>query len=194
MSSKARAEAPRGKEKKERKKKTLRFRDDAGDGGDGGGATSSSATEDEKVSPKLFRMEGNEAAEEEGESGWSQSSQIGKTLGSRSVGKFGLGAHLRFQRVLGEGSEGQTWLCEDLETREKVAAKVIERQDHPASGGGSGRAKHNGRHHHQQQKHQRNKKKARKVNPSRVAAEIIMQVSAFPTLSTLPLSFGERRY
>jgi len=179
MDAKARTAAPRGQDKKsgKRTKKTIRFRQSGeGEGSpalSGGGDTPSSSspgTDDEKVSPKLFRSSSAEEEEEEEESAWSQSSQVGKTFGSRSVGKFGLGAHLRFQRVLGEGSEGQTWLCEDLETREKVAVKVIQRQDQDSGGG----AKQNGQSAppHQQQK---KKKKARKVNPSRVAAEIIMQ-------------------
>ena len=82
--------------------------------------------------------------------------------GRKASGKFGFGSYYRFDKLLGEGSEGQTWACEETGTRRKLALKVIRRA-------------------------KSDPKRSRKFNPSRVAGEIIMQsaLSNHPNIVTL---------
>ena len=124
------------------------------------------------------------------ESTWSNASgfAVGKGLGGRCKGKFGLGAHFIFKKVLGEGSEGQTWACEEVATRRLVAVKVIARHsDEPRLRKNSLREtlernlylkRRSGaeREGPRAEANDKKKKKAKKFNPGRVAAEIIMQV------------------
>ena len=123
--------------------------------------------------------------------GWSseQNQVVGKCSGGRSKGKFGLGAHFVFKRMLGEGSEGQTWECEDVITKQDVAVKVIPRHADDRKGAGAGSSLKALRMRlvskknappaapRPQSKSRKQKSKARRFNPSRVAAEIIMQCS-----------------
>eukprot|EP00213_Chloropicon_mariensis_P006054 CAMPEP_0197484628 /NCGR_PEP_ID=MMETSP1309-20131121/57500_1 /TAXON_ID=464262 /ORGANISM="Genus nov. species nov., Strain RCC998" /LENGTH=644 /DNA_ID=CAMNT_0043027271 /DNA_START=174 /DNA_END=2108 /DNA_ORIENTATION=- len=104
----------------------------------------------------------------------SMASQIGKSYGKRSRGKFGLGGHLNFHKMLGEGSEGQTWSCEDLATKEMVAVKVIERLQSLEQSRLQNRAFANMKNQNNNA-NSKKRKGGRKFNPGRVAAEIIMQ-------------------
>ena len=149
------------------------------------GNASSNAAASKKFSSKFSSSSGYF------ESTWSNASgfAVGKGFGGRCKGKFGLGAHFIFKKVLGEGSEGQTWACEEVATRRLVAVKVIARHsDEPRLRKNSLRetlernlylkrrsgAEREGPRAEANDK--KKKKKAKKFNPGRVAAEIIMQV------------------
>jgi serine/threonine protein kinase len=106
--------------------------------------------------------------------------EVGKSYGRKCKGKFGLGAHLAFHKLVGEGSEGQTWACEDLETGEKVAVKVITRTNTEMLM--NSKKKRLQQQQQQSSRHNNNKRDAaaariKKFNASRVAAEIIMQAA-----------------
>ena len=95
-----------------------------------------------------------------------------KLLRETSAGWFGLGTLLRFEELLGRGSQGQAWLCKDRRTGIKLVAKIMRRAvpDGPAeaeekkvAGGRRGGAK--------------NRSPKMKFSAKRLAGEILMQSS-----------------
>ncbi|GFR52332.1 hypothetical protein Agub_g14872 [Astrephomene gubernaculifera] len=54
-------------------------------------------------------------------------SRLNSIAGSGPVPDFGIGSLYRVMELLGEGGTGQTWLCQDLRTAQRVAIKFIAR-------------------------------------------------------------------
>ena len=98
-----------------------------------------------------------------------------KLLRQTSAGWFGLGALLRFEELLGRGSQGQAWLCRDRRTGIKLVAKVMRRAaapDGPAEGAEGKKEAGGGR-----RGGAKNRSHKMKFSAKRLAGEILMQSS-----------------
>ena len=97
---------------------------------------------------------------------WADAPRLLRSSGGRAAGWFGLGGVLRFEVLLGRGSQGQAWLCRDRRTGVEMVAKVMRRAPAPAHARAGVQEPPGGRHAPKM-----------KFSAKRLAGEILMQSS-----------------